>query len=283
MSSKIYFRQGKKLNLRRMLVSLATQLHHNVAPKHARQVAKRLLLTPERGRRHQAEPTGLIRRQIETSEGKLMTYQLGEGPTWILGHGWSGSANQFYSLMQHIAASGFTALAFDNPAHGESEGQYGHLPGFVKAFDAVLDQQATIAGVVAHSMGGAMVLESRHPLLVDKPILLVAPVLNYTDNLLKTVKQSGFSMKLFHEVVGEIEAQYQYPLATIDPLVRLQQHPGKVGIVHDTGDRFAAFDVSRQAGEWPHVSLVATEGLGHGRILASPPLQQAFDALAQAS
>lgn len=281
MSSKIYFRQGKKLNLRRVLVNLTTRLHHNVAPKHARKVAKRLLLTPERGRRKPAEPAGLIRRQIETSEGKLMTYQLGEGPTWVLGHGWSGSAHQFYTLMQHIAASGYTALAFDNPAHGESEGQYGHLPGFVKAFDAVLDQQAQIAGVIAHSMGGAMVLESRHPLLANKPILLVAPVLNYTENLLKTVKQSGFSMKLFNEVVGEVAAQYRYPLDTIDPLTRLQQHPGKVGIVHDTGDRFASFEYSRQAGEWAHVSLVATEGLGHGRILASAPLQQAFDALAR--
>ncbi|UTV29773.1 alpha/beta hydrolase [Photobacterium atrarenae] len=281
MSSKIYFRQDKKLNLRRVLVNLTTRFHHNVAPKHARKVAKRLLLTPERGRRNLAEPAGLIRRQIETTEGKLMTYQLGEGPTWVLGHGWSGSANQFYTLMQHIAASGYTALAFDNPAHGESEGQYGHLPGFVKAFDAVLDQQAQIAGVIAHSMGGAMVLESRHPLLADKPILLVAPVLNYTENLLNTVKQSGFSMKLFNEVVGEVAAQYQYPLETIDPLARLQQHPGRVGIVHDTDDRFASFEYSRQAGEWTHVSLVATEGLGHGRILASVPLQQAFDALAR--
>ncbi|MEJ2766400.1 alpha/beta hydrolase [Photobacterium sp. MCCC 1A19761] len=281
MSSKIYFRQGKKLNLRRVLVNLTTRFHHRVAPTHARKVAKRLLLTPERSRRQQAEPAGLIRRPLETSEGKLMTYQLGEGPTWILGHGWSGSATQFFRLMQHIAASGYTALAFDNPAHGESEGQYGHLPGFVKAFNAVLDQQTHIAGVIAHSMGGAMVLESRHPLLANKPILLVAPVLNYTENLLATVQQSGFSMKLFHEVVGEVAAQYQYPLDTINPLARLQQHPAPVGIVHDAGDRFAAFEYSRQAGEWSHVSLVATDGLGHGRILASEPLQQAFDALAR--
>ncbi|MGF1716292.1 alpha/beta hydrolase [Photobacterium chitinilyticum] len=279
MSSKIYFKQGKGLDLRRGLINLTTRLHHTVAPRHARKVAKNLLLTPDRGKRCTREPVGLIRRQIETTEGKIMTYQLGLGPTWILGHGWSGSSSQFYSLMEHIAAAGYTALAFDNPAHGESEGRYGHLPGFVKVFDEVLDQQASIVGVIAHSMGGAMVLESRHSLLKGKPILLVAPVLNYTENLVSTVKRSGYSMKLFNEVVGEISETYQYSLESIDPLERLKTHFGETVIVHDKGDRFASFQHSETACNLDHVKLLATEGLGHGRILNSAPLRQAFDSL----
>ncbi|MCW8328587.1 alpha/beta hydrolase [Photobacterium sp. SDRW27] len=279
MSSKIYFKQGKRFNIRRGMINLTTRLHHTVAPNHARKVARDLLLTPEREQRAVIEPEGLIRRHIETAEGKMMTYQLGTGPTWILGHGWSGSSSQFYSLMEHIAACGYTALAFDNPAHGESEGQHGHLPGFVKAFDGILDQQSSIAGVVAHSMGGAMVLESRHPLLQDKPILLVAPVLNYTENLVNTVKRSGYSMKLFDEVVGEIADTYQYSLDSIDPLSRLKEHPAATVIVHDKNDRFASFEYSEQASECEHVRLVATEGLGHGRILKSAPLRDAFDLL----
>ena len=279
MSSKIYFKQGKGFDLRRGMINLTTRLHHTVAPRHARKVAKNLLLTPVRGKRRTSEPVGLIRRQIETTEGKIMTYQLGEGPTWILGHGWSGSSSQFYSLMEYIVAAGYTALAFDNPAHGESEGRYGHLPGFVKAFDEVLDQQASIAGVIAHSMGGAMVLESRHSQLEGKPILLVAPVLNYTENLVSTVKRSGYSMKLFNEVVGEIAETYQYSLESIDPLERLKTHLGATIIVHDKADRFASFKHSETAGNFDHVQLLATEGLGHGRILNSDPLRQAFDSL----
>lgn len=279
MSSKIYFKQGKGVNLRRGMINLTTRLHHTVAPHHARKVAKNLLLTPERSKQKIAEPAGLIRRQIDTTEGKLMTYQLGKGPIWILGHGWSGSSSQFYLLMEHIAAAGYTALAFDNPAHGESEGRYGHLPGFVKAFDEMLDQQDCIAGVVAHSMGGAMVLESRHSHLEGKPILLVAPVLNYTENLVNTVKRSGYSMKLFDEVVGEIAETYHYSLDSIDPLARLKTHARATVIVHDKDDRFASFEHSAQAGEFEHVRLLATEGLGHGRILKSDSLRQAFDSL----
>lgn len=33
-----------------------------------------------------------------------------------------------FPLMEHIAAQGFTALAYDHPAHGESEGAFGHVP-----------------------------------------------------------------------------------------------------------------------------------------------------------
>ncbi|WP_036816037.1 alpha/beta hydrolase, partial [Photobacterium sanctipauli] len=246
--------------------------------------AKKLLLTPVRSTRNVAEPEGLIREAVETAEGKMMTYRLGSGPTWVLGHGWSGSSSQFFPLMEYIAEAGFTALAFDNPAHGESEGRFGHLPGFVSALDSVLEQQESIAGVVAHSMGGAMVLESRHQCLENKPVLLVAPVLNYTENLLSTVASSGYSMRLFNEVVDDIAEAYQYPLDSIDPIKRLSQRQAKAVIVHDTGDRFASFSASEQAStEFDHVTLIATEGLGHGRILKSEQLRQGFDLLAKAS
>ncbi|MGR5065146.1 alpha/beta hydrolase [Photobacterium sp. DNB22_13_2] len=279
MSSKIYFKKKKGFDVRRKLINLTTSLHHRIAPEHAKRAARKVLLTPVRSKKKVDEPARLLRDPVTTSEGVMMTYSLGEGPTWVLGHGWSGSARQFYSLMEHIADSGYKALAFDNPAHGESEGQFGHLPGFVAAFDSILAQQESIAGVVAHSMGGAMVLESRHPLLQDKPVLLVAPVLNYTENLVSTVEQSGYSMKLFHDVVGDIAEQYQYPLESINPLDRLNGRKAKAVIVHDKYDRFASYAYSELASENQHVTLIATEGLGHGRILQSEQLKNGFDLL----
>ena len=282
MSSKIYFKKNRGFDVRKRLINLTTNLHYRLAPKHAKQVARKVLLTPVRSKKAIKEPVGLVREPVATSEGVMMTYSLGEGPTWVLGHGWSGSAGQFYSLMEHIANAGYKALAFDNPAHGESEGRFGHLPGFIAAFDSILQQQASIAGVVAHSMGGAMVLESRHPSLQDKPVLLVAPVLNYSDNLVATVEQSGYSMRLFHDVVEDIAEQYQYPLESIDPLARLADRQAKAVIVHDRHDRFASFAHSELAGASAHVTLIATEGLGHGRILQSRELKDGFDLLTSA-
>ncbi|WP_330959898.1 alpha/beta hydrolase [Photobacterium sp. 53610] len=280
MSSKIYFNTAGGLNLRRRATNLITRAYHRMAPSHAVNTARKLLLTPEKIIKQAEQPDGMRIKAIQSTEGSLMTYALGDGPVWLLGHGWSGSASQFFPLMEKIAAAGFTALAFDNPAHGNSEGQYGHLPGFVKGLEAVIDQEVEeLAGVVAHSMGCTMVLESKHPKLAGKPMFLIAPVLNYRDNLYRMVDVSGFSLRLFRDVVGEIEQQYQYPIDTVDTFARLSEHQGKVLIVHDVSDRFAQIEQSRDANALNHVELIETEGLGHSRILSSQAVLDAFDVI----
>jgi len=132
-------------------------------------------------------------------------------------HGWSGSASQFYPLMSHIAAQGYTALAYDHPAHGRSEGNRGHLPRFVRAFDEILERVGPVQGVVTHSMGGAVTLSSRHPAMDALPLLLISPVLDYVPQLYGMVARSGYSIRLFDAVVKEIEHVAGSPGAAAPP------------------------------------------------------------------
>ena len=147
-----------------------------------------------------------------------MSYRLGQGPVWLLMHGWSGSASQFYPLMSHIAAQGYTALAYDHPAHGRSEGNRGHLPRFVRAFDEILERVGPRPGRHHPQHGGAVTLSSRHPAIDALPLLLISPVLDYVPQLYGMVARSGYSIRLFDAVVKEIEHEYQHPLSTVDPL-----------------------------------------------------------------
>lgn len=280
MSQKIYFNTASSFSLRRKLINLGTRLHHTMAPSHARRTARKLLLTPVRSKPKNTEPAGLIKDSISTSEGVIKTYRLGIGPTWVLSHGWSGTASQFYPLMEHIAKQGYTALAYDHPAHGESEGQYGHLPAFIHGFDELLDTVDSVVGVVAHSMGTASVLESRHAKVQSVPFLLIAPVLNYTENLFNSVIKSGYSLKLFKEVVGEVEQRYQHPISSINPYQRLLEREAKTIIVHDKQDKFTHFDVSQNAAnEGQRVDLIATQGQGHGRVMQCNQTMTGFDSL----
>ncbi|WP_456295077.1 lysophospholipase [Vibrio sp. AK197] len=282
MSDKIYFNTSNKFSFKRSLVSVSTRLHHAVAPKHAENLARKLLLTPVRSKPKNAQPQGLIKRELKTSEGTLQTYQLGEGPVWVLTHGWSGTANQFMPLMEHIASQGYTALAYDHPAHGESEGVYGHIPGFVRGLEAVLDNCGDVAGIIGHSMGTAAALECHHQKLLNCPMLLIAPVLDYLDNLFSSLKRSGYSMKLFNAVALELEKEYHYPLHSIDPYTKLCNRTSRTFIVHDQDDKFARFAVSQKAAnEIDNVTLIATQGQGHGRIMKSDFVMQAFNVLAQ--
>ena len=281
MSDKIYFSTTKKFNFRKSMINLTTRLHHRLAPKHAEKTARKLLLTPVRLKPKNPEPQGLIKDTVVSKEGLLKTYRLGSGPVWLLTHGWSGSANQFYPLMQHIAKQGFTALAYDHPGHGNSEGSVGHIPAFVQGLECILDNFDSVEGLIGHSMGTATAIECQHPKLIDKPLLLIAPVLDYLDNLFGSVERSGYSMRLFKSVVAEVEQQYNYPLASVDPFNKLKLRSANTIIVHDPKDRFAKFTASeRAAKEIEKVSLVATEGQGHGRIMKGSEVMAAFDKLA---
>lgn len=155
MSEKIYFSTSNTFSVKRTLVNMSTRLHHTLAPSHAKKVARNVLLTPARSKPQNQPPIGLKTGRVMCVEGALTTYQLGSGPIWLLTHGWSGTASQFYPLMEHIAARGYTALAYDHPAHGQSEGVYGHIPAFVGGLEAILDSIDNVAGIVGHSMGTA--------------------------------------------------------------------------------------------------------------------------------
>lgn len=280
MSDKIYFNTSQRFSVKRSLVNISTRLHHTLAPSHAKKTARQLLLTPVRTKPKNTEPKGLVKREIHGFAGVIKTYSLGTGPIWLLTHGWSGTASQFYPLMEHIAAKGFTALAYDHPAHGESEGQYGHIPGFIRGLEDVLDSVDEIAGLIGHSMGTASALECRHTKLENKPLLLIAPVLNYVENLFSSIARSGYSMKLFNAVVSEVEAQFGYPLQSIDPLKRLSERKSVTIIVHDEQDKFTKYSISAQAAdEFDHVELVTTQGQGHGRVMKCEQVFQSFDRL----
>ncbi|CZF85746.1 alpha/beta fold hydrolase [Grimontia marina] len=281
MSSKIYFGNNNRFSFRRGALSVASRLHYKIAPKQAVKTARRLFLTPAKGRESNPMPEGMVVETTSTAQGNMMTYKLGSGPTWVLTHGWSGSSNQFFPLMEYIAEVGYTALAYDHPGHGKSEGKEGSIPAFLNALDGILNQQETIEGVLAHSMGGSTLLESEHPALQGKPIILVAPVLKYWDNLFGTIEASGYSIKLFKEVIASVGREYNVRIEDIDPFVKLGKRQSPVVIVHDKGDRFAPFEVSKEATIYDHVTLVETEGLGHGRVLKSESLKEAFSDVAR--
>lgn len=282
MSEKIYFNTAQRFNWRRSLVNVTTRLHHSLAPRHAKKTARKLLLTPNRMKAKNQAPEGLIKSYVSSPEGQLTTYRLGIGPVWVLTHGWSGSSNQFYPLMEHIASLGFTALAYDHPGHGESEGALGHIPAFVRGLEAILDSEEDVVGLIGHSMGNATALECRHSKIANCPMLLIAPVLDYLDNLFSTVARSGYSMRLFEEVVNEVQDEYRYPIHSIDPYKKLKQRESQTIIVHDEGDKFAKYSVSKKASqEMENVTLITTQNQGHGRVMTSPEVMNAFDQIAK--
>lgn len=281
MSKNIYFSKSKTAFLIKKAVAVATRWHHKIAPDHAVTVARKLLMTPNRKEEFNPKPNEVTKAAIDTREGKIMTYEIGEGPRWILIHGWSGGASQFFPLMEYIASIGYSALAYDQPAHGLSAGREGNLINFIHALEDILDKEGEIEGVIAHSMGAATLLECQHERLHNKPYILIAPVLDYWENLFSIVKASGYSMDLFQALIQDVEKQAGVNMEEIDPFFQLFQRDVRTTILHDKDDRIVPFKVSVQAAEFSHVRLIGTEGMGHSRVLLSELIKKVFRSVAK--
>ena len=249
-----------------------------VTPALALRQAEKLLLTPAKGRKQALPPQGMIVEQINGVEGHLQQYKLGEGEIVLLTHGWSGSASQFFPLMEKIAQAGYQAVAFDHYGHGQSSGKVANLPLFIKGLKDLVSHHTrdNIRCIVSHSMGTVAALN----LPKDIPHLLIAPIFGFFDSLRKSVFDSGMSPKLFERLLEKIESthQIQFKDAVSEQHIGLVEQP--LNIVHDEGDRFAPFVGSEHISQQhDFVTVHKTQGQGHGRIINGDDTWRVLDGL----
>ncbi len=194
------------------------------------------------------------------------------GPVVLLVHGWGGHAGQMLALAEVLSAQGLRPVIIEMPAHGRSSGSVSNLPQFARVLEYVtarLQQQGhTLRAVVAHSLSAnAGAYAASRGLAAGRLVLLAPPAspLEYT--------------RLFAHVFGLREstrAAMQRRIEAREGILMPQFEPAVVGprislptlVVHDRQDsinRFADGVAYSQA--IPGARLVATEGLGHRKIL----------------
>ena len=61
-----------------------------------------------------------LRVELVQNRDRVRAWQWGEGPPVLLVHGWEGHAAQFAGFIPRLLEQGFSAVAFDAPAHGQS-------------------------------------------------------------------------------------------------------------------------------------------------------------------
>ncbi len=193
-------------------------------------------------------------------------------PVVLLVHGWGGHAGQMLALAQSLASQGLRPVIFDLPGHGRSRGAESTLPQFTRAIEYVsarLRQQGhTLHALVAHSLGAsAAAYVASRGLQIERLVLLAPPASppEYT--------------RLFAQVFGLSEATraaMQKRIEAREGILMPQFEPDAVGprihvptlVVHDRSDSINRFaDGQSYAHAIRDAQLVATEGLGHRKIL----------------
>ena len=211
----------------------------------------------------------------------LKAYEWGTGEkTILLAHGWESRGTALRSFVPGLLASGYRVVAFDGPAHGNSDGNRTNLVHFAGAIRAVVNQLGKVHGIISHSFGGAssvfFLTQLQPEYQLEKLVLVGVPSnmdMVFRDafdmmNLPKNVERE------FEKLIGEILGNLPFNVANPEDTLG-QANISDVLVVHDKFDEAVPFEAAERVHEnFDHVSLLVTQGLGHFKLMKNPTVIQ---------
>ena len=235
----------------------------------AGQKTAEIIFNPRKGRLTDENRQILSEATWETlflDDVKIQTYRWeGTKGTVLLAHGWESNAARWEVLVNKLRKNGFSVVALDAPAHGESGSQYFNALLYAEMIEVAAKRFEPIA-MVGHSAGAFSTafcaIHYLHP-SVKRVVLLAPPselnqIFNkFLDfvNVSKSVRR-GFYNKLEQRFGKTIE--YFSIKELIKPLTI------KGLIMHDKTDDICAFSDSEHIhAHWQGSTFIPTEGYGH--------------------
>jgi pimeloyl-ACP methyl ester carboxylesterase len=241
-----------------------------LAPGLAGRLAERLFLTPPRhapppwevAALRDAEPFAL-----GAGGTALRGHRFGAGPAVLLVHGWGGRGGQLAALAPPLVAAGCAVVAFDGPGHGASAGRTSNLARHAEAISAVA-RRFRARAAIAHSFGGAaLALALRRGLSLDAAVLVGTPrsPRQFFDPFCAAL---GLAPETRERARRRVERRVGLPMDELDVPRLAGSFEVPALVVHDRADAEVPFESGVVIAEaWPRARLLATDGLGHRRIL----------------
>ena len=210
--------------------------------------------------------------QLAVPDGEVTTYSWGvteRDPTILLIHGWNGWSQQMERFVAPLQARGFAVMAFDHVAHGASRGDRASLPIIIRTVEHVLKELPQPAGIVAHSIGAAataaVLASGGHTL---RGAVLIAPPSDPRPYLTRLALLMGAPARLLASIQHAAERMAGTKFERLVARPSQTQHiRTPLMIVHDVDDNEVPISNGYAYSSAPQVRVLATDGLGHRRIL----------------
>ena len=200
---------------------------------------------------------------------KIQMYQWGqEKPEVLLVHGWCGRGSQLGAIAQFFHAKNKTVLAFDGPAHGQSEGRQSNLVQFSELINELKKVYPSIKYVIGHSMGGAATAHTvAHGTDLSKIVMISSP--SSTPDIIEDfAQQINIAPKSGDKIRRSLERKFNKSIDTTSAEEIVKELKIKGLVVHDQNDPdvpvSCAYDIVEA---WPLAKLQLTEGMGHRKLL----------------
>ncbi len=261
-------------NVMRSALHMTSRLH----PELASRWATGLFLRPMRFKRSEQELQILKSARstytIRKGRHRIATWTWGEGPKILLVHGWSGRGSQLLPYIAPLVAAGFSVVTFDAPAHGFSTGRYSSLVHFEKAIREIDNHIGPFFGAVCHSMGGsATLLAMKSGFRLERAVLVASPA-----HLNRAADNFAQQFAVGDDVLRRMRARIEdrFAINWDDFSIAAHRPPRtELLVIHDRADREVPFRDAEQIAAWASAQLIATEGLGHRRILQTSSIVDA--------
>ena len=250
-------------------------------PELASAWAERLFLTPPRNG-GAAAALDLIEARASFLEHKgrhIATWRWGErdAPAVILAHGWGGYAAQMRAFVFPLLCAGYRVIAFDQPAHGVSEGRLTGLPDFAEVLSELAWQHGDVRAFIGHSLGGAAgALALATGRVRFEKVVLISPPTDLVGHSRRFARWHWMPEAVRRAMQSAIEERYGVLWENVEVARLAPRLRADALVIHDRDDRHVPWTQgARVAQAWPGARLMSTDGLGHGRILADEAVAHA--------
>jgi len=251
-------------------------------PDLATALAERMFLTPPRARDAAASALDLVDARSSFLEHKgrhigMWRWGSREAPAVVLAHGWGGYAAQMRAFVFPLVQAGYRVIAYDQPAHGVSEGRLTGLPDFADVLAEVAGIHGSVAAVIAHSLGGAAAaLALANGKASFKKVVLVSPPSDLVGYSRRFARWYWMPEAVRKGMQAAIEERYGVRWENLEVPRVAPRLSAQALVIHDRDDRLMPWTHGATvARHWPGAKLMSTEGLGHRRILSDERVTRA--------
>jgi len=218
------------------------------------------------------------------SKGEKLSFHLDEliirGHRWLpkqiplkrilICHGFESNTKKFSAYISAFIKKGYEVLAFDAPAHGESDGKQITLPLYVRMIKEINSNYGPIQSFMAHSFGGLAVAhfleETSHD--SDTRLVLIAPATETktaVDKFFGLLELDEETRKEFDELILENIGKPQEYFSVRRAMKNIN---ASVLWVHDEEDEITPISdvMNVEKDNHRNIEFMLTKGLGHRKI-----------------
>lgn len=218
--------------------------------------------------------------RIPYRDGELAVTTWGETsrPAVLLMHGWGGARAQMTGFVDPLLFAGYRVVAYDQPAHGESDGKMTNILEIAPTMDLIQQKEGPFDVIIAHSFGTLITSYALTHRNFPPPAKLV--YFGAFNQLLEALPRFQIMAGLPDAIMDGMRDMIHenFGKDVLDPIANetmTPQIPIPALMFHDAADNVTPVEDSRAIAKvWKSAKYIETNGLGHRGALQSEEIHQ---------